>query len=129
MAFYRVNLTSTSAISEFAAIVKREYGNPSILIHNAGTGTAQTILSESESKCRRVFEVNALCYFTLVQQYLPAMIEKNHGHIMTIASTGSFYSQAQNVSYACSKAAAMAFHEGLGQELRARFNARRIRTS
>jgi all-trans-retinol dehydrogenase (NAD+) len=57
------------------------------------------------------------------------MTKKNHGHIVTIASTGSFYSQAQNVSYACSKAAAMAFHEGLGQELRARFDAPRIRTS
>ncbi|CAG8160906.1 unnamed protein product [Penicillium nalgiovense] len=129
VAFYQVNLASSSAISEFASTVKRDHGNPSILINNAGTGTAQTLLSEGESERRRVFEVNTLCHFTLVQQFLPAMIEKNHGHIMTIASTGSFYSQAQNVSYACSKAAAMAFNEGLGQELRARFNARRIRTS
>lgn len=70
-----------------------------------------------------------LCHFTLVREFLPAMVARNHGHVMTIASTGSFYSQAQNVAYASSKAAAMAFHEGLGQELRTRFNARKVRTS
>ncbi|KZM20375.1 uncharacterized protein EKO05_0006935 [Ascochyta rabiei] len=127
--FYQVNLTSTSAIIEAAAKIIKEHGHPSILINNAGTGTAQTILSESEPERRRVFEVNSLCHFTLVREFLPAMIERNHGHIVTVASTGSFYSQAQNVSYACSKASAMAFHEGLGQEIRARFNAPKIRTS
>jgi all-trans-retinol dehydrogenase (NAD+) len=124
-----VDLSSSSAISEVAATIKQTYGNPSILVNNAGTGTAQTILSETESERRRVFEVNVLCHFTLVREFLPAMVDKNHGHVMTIASTGSFYSQAQNVAYASSKAAVMAFHEGLGQELRTRFNARKVRTS
>jgi all-trans-retinol dehydrogenase (NAD+) len=124
-----MSLTSTSAIVEAASKVIEEHGHPSILINNAGSGTAQTMLSESESEKRRVFEVNSLCYFTLVREFLPAMVEQNHGHIVTIASTGSFCSQAQNVSYACSKASAMIFHEGLGQEIRARFNASKIRTS
>ncbi|KAF2464415.1 NAD(P)-binding protein [Lindgomyces ingoldianus] len=124
-----VNLTSSSEACDAATIIKSTHGNPTILINNAGTGTAQTILSESESERRRVFEVNSLCHFTLVREFLPAMIERNHGHVMTVASTGSFYSQSQNVSYASSKASAMAFHEGLGQELRSRYNARRVRTS
>ncbi|CBX90736.1 hypothetical protein LEMA_P057700.1 [Plenodomus lingam JN3] len=127
--FHQVDLSSPTAISTAATSIKASHGHPSILINNAGTGTAQTILSESESERRRVFEVNALCHFTLVREFLPAMIEKDHGHVMTIASTGSFYAQAQNVAYAASKAAAMAFHEGLGQELRTRFHARRVRTS
>jgi short-subunit dehydrogenase len=120
---------SDSAISQVATKIKQEHGHPSILVNNAGTGTAQTILSESESERRRVFEVNCISHFTLVREFLPAMIERDHGHVITIASTGSFYSQAQNVSYASSKAATMAFNEGLGQELRARYDARRIRTS
>lgn len=127
--FYQVDLTSTSTIIETAKRVIKKHGTPSILINNAGTGTAQTILSESESERRRVLEVNSLCHFTLVREFLAAMVERNHGHIVTIASTGSFYSQAQNVSYACSKASAMAFHEGFGQELRARFKAPKVRTS
>lgn len=129
MTFYKVDLASPSAIVETAAKVTEDHGHPSILINNAGTGTAQTILSESEHERRRVFEVNTLSHFTLVRAFLPAMVQRNHGHIVTVASIASFYAQAQNVSYACSKASVMAFHEGLGQELRTRFNAPRIRTS
>lgn len=129
MYFYNVDLSSPSAIAAAAAKVKQEHGHPSILINNAGIGVAKNILDENETERRRLFDVNVLAHFTLAREFLPAMIEKDHGHLVTIASMASFYTQAQNVSYACSKAAAMAFHEGIGQELRTRYNAPRVRTT
>lgn len=127
--YHHVDLTSTSAIKTAIRQIKDDYGSPSVLINNAGIGIAKNILDEDDDGRRRIFDVNVLAHFKLVQELLPAMIEKNHGHIVTVASMASFYTQAQNVSYACTKSAAMAFHEGLGQELRTRYGAKKVRTT
>ncbi|KAK7700067.1 hypothetical protein SLS57_012235 [Botryosphaeria dothidea] len=127
--YHHVDLTSTSAIKTAIRQIKDDHGSPSVLINNAGIGIAKNILDEDDDGRRRIFDVNVLAHFKLVQELLPAMIEKNHGHIVTVASMASFYTQAQNVSYACTKSAAMAFHEGLGQELRTRYGAKKVRTT
>jgi len=57
------------------------------------------------------------------------MIKANHGHIVTMASMASFMVHAQNVDYACTKASCLAFHEGLTQELKSRYNANKVRTT
>jgi short-subunit dehydrogenase len=87
------------------------------------------IVEQSTEETERVFKINIICHFHLVQQFLPAMIKQNHGHIVTVASMASFVTQGKNVSYACTKAAALAFHEGLAQELKHRYNAPRVRTT
>jgi short-subunit dehydrogenase len=100
-----------------------------VLINNAGIAACRTILSETEAQIRRTFEVNTIAHFLLVQEFLPAMVERNHGHVVTIASMASFFVLAQNVDYSCTKASVLAFHEGLTSELKARYGADKVRTS
>lgn len=57
------------------------------------------------------------------------MIAANHGHVVTVASMVSFMTQASNVDYACTKAAALALHEGLGQEIRFLYKANGVHTT
>ncbi|KAJ5603677.1 hypothetical protein N7537_006633 [Penicillium hordei] len=78
---------------------------------------------------RKMFEVHIMVHFILVKQFLSAMIKSNHGHIVTVASMASFMTQAQNVDYACTKAAVLAFHEGLGQKLKYRYKTPKARTT
>lgn len=127
--FYLVDITSSGAIKRVAEDIRSQHGDPTVLINNAGVGVGQTILDEPETMIRRVFDVNIIAHFLLVKEFLPAMIQRNHGHIVTIASMVSFMAQAQIVDYACTKAAALAFHEGLTQELRHRYNAPAVRTT
>lgn len=56
------------------------------------------------------------------------MIEQNHGMIVTVASVAAYHTAPDMVDYAASKAASLAFHEGLTAELRVRYGARRVRT-
>lgn len=100
-----------------------------MLINNAGIGGGATILDSSEDFIRKRFEVNTMAHFWMVREFLPAMIKKKHGHVVTIASMASFCVQAGNVDYACSKASALAFHEGLASELKSRHKAPEIRTT
>lgn len=100
-----------------------------MLVNNAGVAYEGTVLEEDEVKIRRTIEVNTLAHFLTVREFLPAMINNNHGHVVTIASMASFLGLGEMVDYCCSKASALAFHEGLGQELKYWYKAPRVRTS
>lgn len=48
---------------------------------------------------------------------MPRMIEKNHGHVVTIASVAGLFGTAGLVDYCSSKFAAVGFDESLRNEL------------
>lgn len=100
-----------------------------MLVNNAGVGYEGTVLDEPEAKIRQTFEVNTLAHFLTVREFLPAMVRKNHGHVVTIASMASFMALGEMVDYCCTKASALAFHEGLAQELKLWYNAPKVRTT
>ncbi|KAI9051061.1 hypothetical protein LZ554_005169 [Drepanopeziza brunnea f. sp. 'monogermtubi'] len=127
--FYECDVTKPEQIASTAAEIRKSHGDPTVLINNAGIGTGHSILDETEERIRLTFEVNTIAHFWMVREFLPAMVKKNHGHVVTIASMASYLVHAQNVDYSCSKASALAFHEGLASELRARYNAPNIRTT
>ena len=108
--------------------IRSAHGDPTVLVNNAGVGNDGTILDEPEAKIRQTFEVNTLSHFLTVREFLPAMVKKNHGHVITIASMASFVALGEMVDYCCTKASALAFHEGLSQELKYWYQAPKVRT-
>ncbi|OAP56264.1 hypothetical protein AYL99_09443 [Fonsecaea erecta] len=129
VAFFQVNITSSDAVREVANEIRKAHGHPTVLVNNAGVGDTGTILDLSEATVRRTFDVNTISHFVLVKEFLPEMVRNNHGHVVTVASMASFVTAGSMVNYACSKASALAFHEGLGQELKYCYNAPKVRTS
>ncbi|KAJ6132603.1 hypothetical protein N7471_007818 [Penicillium samsonianum] len=127
--FYKCDITSPEAIRNTARRIREDVGSPSILINNAGIGTAKSLLDETNEEIQRTFDVNNVAHFWMAREFLPQMIQQNHGHVVTVASMASFITLASNVSYSCTKAAALSFHEGMAQELRHRHGARKVRTS
>ncbi|BCS21438.1 SDR family oxidoreductase [Aspergillus puulaauensis] len=127
--FYKADITSSASIAEVAEKIRATQGDPTILINNAGVGHDGTILEKPEAKIRQTFEVNTVSHFLMVREFLPSMIAKNHGHIITIASMASFIGLGDMVEYSCTKASALAFHEGLRQELRLWYQAPKVRTT
>ncbi|RAH81372.1 NAD(P)-binding protein [Aspergillus japonicus CBS 114.51] len=127
--FYKTDITSTDALHATAEQVRADHGHPTVLVNNAGVGHDGTILDEPESKIRQTFEVNTLAHFLTVREFLPAMLERNHGHVVTVASMASFVALGEMVDYCCSKASALAFHEGLGQEIRHWYKRPGVKTS
>ncbi|KAL1846436.1 hypothetical protein Plec18167_001472 [Paecilomyces lecythidis] len=126
--FYKVDITSSKHVNDVAQRIATEHGYPTILINNAGVAVEGTILDKDEKDIRLTMEVNTLSHFWTVKAFLPSMVEKNHGHIITIASIASFVSMGEAVDYGCSKAAALAFHEGLTQEVKHWYKANNVRT-
>ncbi|OCL08753.1 NAD(P)-binding protein [Glonium stellatum] len=127
--FYQCDITSSPAVQEAADWIRSDLGSPSILVNNAGIALAHTILDTSDEWLHKIFDVNLLSNFTTVKAFLPDMIAKNKGHIVTVASTGSFVSVAGLVDYSSTKAGVFAFHEGLNQELKHRYAAPAVLTT
>jgi len=128
--FYQVDISSSSQISAAAAKIRATHGNPTVLINNAGiSGHLQSIIDTPEDTVRKVFEVNTISHFLTVKEFLPAMIERNHGHVVTVASMLSYFVLANLTDYSCSKASALAFHEGLATELKNMYKAPNVRTT
>ncbi|KAF5639657.1 retinal short-chain dehydrogenase reductase [Fusarium sp. NRRL 52700] len=127
--FYKIDLTDPGAISSVADQIREDHGNPTVLINNAGFAELKSVLDSPESYLMKLFDVNLLAPYLLTKQFLPSMIKRDHGHIVNIASQASFATQATNVAYGSTKVGLLAFHEGLGQELRYIYKAPRVRTS
>ncbi|KAI9658008.1 MAG: hypothetical protein M1821_002668 [Bathelium mastoideum] len=127
--FINCDLTSPTAVSAAAAEIRSRYGNPSILVNNAGIANPSTILQTSPESLERTFAINVFAHYHTLHAFLPGMIANNKGHIVTLASLSSFVPPAGLVHYASTKAAVMSLHEGLSSELRHRYGARRVKTS
>ncbi|KAL3445404.1 hydroxysteroid 17-beta dehydrogenase 11 [Aspergillus insuetus] len=127
--FYHADVTSSESIRAVAQKIRASHGEPTVLVNNAGVGNEGTLLAKSEARIRQTFEINTISHFLMVREFLPAMIKQNHGHIVTIASTASFMGMGEMMDYSCSKASALAFHEGLSEEIRSWYKAPNIRTS
>lgn len=128
--YFKCDVTSLSAVTETAEAVRTKLGgDPSILINNAGVAKANSILEIPESDLRKVMGVNLMAMWFTVKQFLPAMIKNNKGHIVTVASLASFVALATSIEYSATKAGALAFHEGLGCEIKHVYKAPGIVTS
>jgi len=129
ISYYKCDITSREAIHEVAEAIRSDLGSPSILVNNAGIGNAYTILDVPAGSLHRLFNINLLSHWSTVQEFLPDMIAKKKGHIMSVASLASFVALAGAVDYACTKAALLAFHEGLTQEIKHRYRCPEIKTT
>ncbi|KAF2874606.1 hypothetical protein BDV95DRAFT_487668 [Massariosphaeria phaeospora] len=127
--YYQCDITSRHAVHMAAEAIRSDLGCPSILINNAGIGNANSILEVSAERLRSIFDVNLLSHWNTVQEFLPDMIARKKGHIMSTASLASFVGLAGMVDYSCTKAGLIAFHEGLTQELKHRYNCPQIMTT
>lgn len=126
--YHQCDITSPTAISEVATKIRTTMGDPTVLINNAGLCSGRTILDSSEAQTRLQFEVNTLAHYWLAREFLPSMVQHNHGMVVTVASQAGYTVTPNMVDYSATKAAAIAFHEGLGAELVTRYNAPRVRT-
>ncbi len=89
-----------------------------ILINNAGFVTGKYILDAPDDLIERTYKVNILSHFWLVKRFLPGMLERDSGHIVSIASAGGLAATPRMTDYCSSKFAVIGFDESLRLELR-----------
>lgn len=126
--YFKCDITSSKQIHAVAEQVRKAVGNPTVLILNAGVARGKSILDSTEKDVRFTFDVNTIAHYLLAKEYLPHLITRNHGMVVTVASLASYVTVPKMVDYGASKAAALSFHEGLSAELATLYAAPRVRT-
>jgi len=112
-----VNVASRDAIDAAAARVLAN-GPVDILINNAGVVTGKTLLEARPEEIERTFAVNVLALFWTTRAFLPGMLQRDRGHVVTIASAAGLVGTSKMTDYCASKHAAVGFDESLRLELR-----------
>ena len=118
VATYLCDLTDRDAIYAVADEVLAEHGHVDLLVNNAGIVSGKPLLEISDEAIERTFAINTLALFWTTRAFLPTMIERQEGHIVTVASSGGIVGTAKLTDYASSKFAAIGFDESLRMEMK-----------
>jgi short-subunit dehydrogenase len=113
------DVRDSSAMREAAGALIARHGLPDIVIANAGISIGTlTEMTEDEAAFRDIFDINVIGMVNTFQPYIAAMRERGHGVLVGIASVAGYRGLPGATAYSASKAAAIAYLEGLRVELR-----------
>ena len=111
------DLSQRDQVYKVAGTILKEYGSIDILIQNAGIVQGKKILDTDDDLIEKTFLVNTISNFWLTKSFLPKMMEKNEGHIVTISSVAAFTATSKLSDYSASKFASFGYNEALRLEL------------
>jgi uncharacterized protein len=100
------------------AKVRRRQLDVDLLINNAGFGLRGRFLELDPRREAEMVRVNCEAVVTLTHAFLPAMVERGRGGVITVASTAGMLPLPYEATYAASKAFAISFMEALWMEMR-----------
>eukprot|EP00823_Brevimastigomonas_motovehiculus_P003939 TRINITY_DN2516_c0_g1_i1.p1 TRINITY_DN2516_c0_g1~~TRINITY_DN2516_c0_g1_i1.p1 ORF type:complete len:340 (+),score=58.81 TRINITY_DN2516_c0_g1_i1:55-1074(+) len=115
--FFQCDVSKYEMVYSVAEQVKKSIGPVDILVNNAGVVSGRPITELTEQAIQRTYAVNVLAHYWTVKAFLPDMIKRNHGHIVSIASAAGWVGTAKMTDYAGSKFAAIGMAESLRYEL------------
>lgn len=116
---YRIDVSDSRQVAETAALTVKECGNVDILINCAGiVANNATFDKQSTADIERTMKINATAPMLIAQQFLPGMIDRNHGHVCNIASAAGMISNPRMSVYAASKWAVIGWSDSVRIELK-----------
>jgi NADP-dependent 3-hydroxy acid dehydrogenase YdfG len=105
-------------VDDAASRIDRAFGEgPDVLVNNAGFFTLAPLVETDPAHFVASVEVNLIAPFLLIRRFLPGMIARRRGHIVTIGSVADRAAFQENGAYAASKYGARAMHEVMRAEL------------
>ena len=109
-----VDVTAVDAVQAAAD----ETGPVDILVNNAGVVSGRALLDNTPESIERTLQVNLHSLFWVTRAFLPAMIARDRGTVVTVSSAAGLVGPAKMTDYAASKFGAFGFNESLRNELR-----------
>ncbi|XP_060080504.1 short-chain dehydrogenase/reductase 3-like [Ylistrum balloti] len=83
--------------------IKDTIGPVSILVNNAGIVSGRKIVESVDEELEATYAVNTLAHIWTIKAFLPDMIDRQRGHIVTLSSVLSMMSMAGLSDYCSSK--------------------------
>jgi NAD(P)-dependent dehydrogenase (short-subunit alcohol dehydrogenase family) len=104
-------------VARVASEVRKQAGDPDILINNAGINIRRPLHEYTLEEWRLVMSTNVDGPFLCTRAFVPGMIEKKFGRIINMASTMAHVSLPQRAAYSGSKFAVLGMTKALALDL------------
>ena len=114
---YACDVTDPAGVAGTFDAIRRNLGDPAVLIYNAGSGVRGDAESVSLEAFENAWRVNALGALAASQQVIPAMKAAGAGAIVFIGATASLRGGAQTAAFAPAKAAQRTLAESMARSL------------
>ena len=111
------DVSSESQVADTVASIRKSYGSPSVLIHNAVGGGWGTFLEIERKMLDRNFQVNVMGLLYLAREVAPDMIKAGNGAILVTGNTSAIRGKANFAGFAPTKAAQRILSESIARDL------------
>jgi NAD(P)-dependent dehydrogenase (short-subunit alcohol dehydrogenase family)/pimeloyl-ACP methyl ester carboxylesterase len=114
----RLDVADGAAMEEFAAMVEREHGVPSIVVNNAGIGIGGPFLDTTLADWERIIDVNLWGVIHGSRLFAKRMVDAGvQGHIVNLSSAAGYTPSRMLPAYSTTKAAVLMLSECMRAEL------------
>lgn len=123
------DVSKRESIQAGASEARKAFGDVTILINNAGIVSGKTTLELSDAMIERTLHVNTISHLHTIREFLPGMIAKRRGHIVTIASMAGLTASPGLADYNASKFGAVGLDEAVRLELQKNGHSSYVKTT
>jgi short-subunit dehydrogenase len=113
-----VDLAKRSGAKGLVHALREDNTQIDILVNNAGVMEHGPFAQMPRSAHRRLIDLNIAGLTDLLNEFLPAMVERGSGRILNVASIAAFQPIPSLATYAATKAYVLSLTESLAEELR-----------
>ncbi|TNE61303.1 MAG: SDR family oxidoreductase [Alphaproteobacteria bacterium] len=114
---YNLDVTDQQSVNAMVADIEKLHGLVDLYCSNAGIIFSDapdwTVISCSDAKWQKIWEVNVHAHVLACRAVLPAMLARKSGAFLITASAAGLLSQIGDASYSTTKHAAVGFAESL----------------
>ncbi len=115
-----LDVTDADSIAAFLKAVQDEYGNPTVLVNNAGITRDNLMMRMKDEEWDAVISTNLTSAFRMSKACLRGMMKARHGRIITISSIIGATGNPGQANYAATKAGVIGFSKSLAREIGSR---------
>ena len=117
VALVQADVTDQPTVLRAFAAARERFGDPLILVNNAGAAEAATFTETTLDLWNRLISVNLTGTFVCTQAALPGMIAAGRGRVINIASTAALRGYRGVSAYCASKHGVVGLTRALAQEV------------
>lgn len=111
---YALDVQDRAAILDVTSEVLDTFGAPDVLVNDAGLARGLEPYQDTDPEdTMEMIDTNIKGLFLVTRAFLPAMVKRNHGHVVNLGSTAGLYAYAGAAVYCATKAAVKTFSDGL----------------
>lgn len=114
---YHCDLRSREELRAVCESIRRDVGDVTILINNAAIQSFKSFMECKEEEFMNIMTVNLFASYWLLKEFLPAMLSRNHGHVVSVASSSGLLGFAHMSDNCTSKFAITGMMEALEHEI------------